>query len=413
VDFQGRLRRFLTAFQVALALGALPLPLIATAQEEGLVGESRLMRQLPQQTRSTSALALPSPLSENTKQLALLGPVDEAAYVVGPGDEFFVAAGALTLMAPVGPDGFVLIDGVPPVNVSKMPLGDAKRAITEAASRYYKGGPIRVSLAVAKSFQVSVTGAVTTPGVYTLASGSTLSALEKIADGITQSGSYKVTIHSSRGQKTDYDLGGYYRGTTLDGNPLLSQGDIVVFHDVDQSRPTVFVRAGKSARLLELEPDDNLQTVVSRAGNFKDSVDWQSVSVYEGDKRIESVSRAQAASYKPKAGTVIEAHASKLKVFISGTVMVPGSLDYDASKSTLDYMAQAGLTTNSGPVSRAVILDSRGKSTNVDPAHYIPKPGDHIVVPRSFEARLRDYVGIMTAVGSLAVAIATFMVLTE
>jgi protein involved in polysaccharide export with SLBB domain len=383
------------------------------AQDDGLLGEGRLIRQLPNSVRSSLTPTNPILTPEASEKVALLGPVDEANYLVGPGDVFYVSAGTETFLAPVGPDGSVLIDGLPPIMVVKKSLAEAKRTISEKMVRYFKGGSIHVALSAAKTFQVSVTGAINTPGVYTVPAGATLSTVETLAGRVALSGSHRVSIHSITGKKKDYDLGAYYRGLNLDDNPYLAQGDLVVFKEVDYSRPLIYVRANRLLRVIELEPADNLQSLIARAGNYKDTIDWQSVNVYEDDRLVESIPRSQSRAYTPKAGTTIEAQAAKLKVFVSGTVISPGQFDYDASKSTFDYMALAGITTNTGRVSRVDIMDAFGNVKNINPTTFYPKPGDHIMVSRSFEAKFRDYVLITAAISQLAVAIATFMVLTQ
>jgi protein involved in polysaccharide export with SLBB domain len=400
--------RFLTAL-VLVVVGAN----LGHAQEEGLLGEGRLIRQLPANVRSsltpTNSILNPD---ANT-MISLLGPIDEATYLVGPGDVFYVAAGTETFLAPVGPDGSVLVEGIPPIPVAKKSLADAKRSIAERMGRYYKSGSIHVALSTAKTFQVSVTGAINAPGVFTVPVGATLSILEKLAGGVALSGSHRVSIHSADGKKKDVDLGAYYRGLNLNDNPFLSQGDLIVFQEVDYTRPLIYVRANRALRVLELEPGDNLQSVIRRAGNYKDTADWESANIYESDRLVETISRSKASGYTPKAGTTVEAQATKLKVFVSGTVIAPGQFDYDASKSTLDYMAVAGVTTNTGSVSRVKIMDSQGKVQDVNPNTFIPKPGDHIMVSRSFEAKFRDYVILTVAISQLAVAVATFRALNE
>jgi protein involved in polysaccharide export with SLBB domain len=98
-------------------------------------------------------------------------------------------------------------------------------------------------------------------------------------------------------------------------------------------------------------------------------------------------------------------------VFVGGTVITPGAIAYNPTFTVLDYIAKAGITVNTGSADRVVILDAMGQSRQVNARKEAPKPGDHILVPRSFEAKTRDYVGLTAAVSSLAVAIATFLVL--
>src|SRR5690606_3406244 len=86
-----------------------------------------------------------SPASQSTWSTPILpeqrggfAAVDEASYVVGPGDHFHIATGVRFFNIVVGPEGFVAVEGVPPIHVDKLVLRDARAKILEGLSGHFK-----------------------------------------------------------------------------------------------------------------------------------------------------------------------------------------------------------------------------------------------------------------------------------
>ncbi len=343
----------------------------------------------------------------------MFGVIDENAYMVGPGDVFYVAMGTLSFDTPVGPDGYIVIQSFPPVLVGNKSLAEAKKALLEKLGRYFKAGGIYVALSGAKKFQVSITGMVSQPGFYIASAGSRLSSVIQSAGGLTPQASLQVTIHRTSGKTDKINLATYYRDGDLSQNPYVSQGDQVLVAGIDYATPYVNVQNDKGTRLVQLLAGDNLEDVVERATGFEKTKDWDHVNIYRDGKFVQKVERLDSRTFSPQSGTTLEVRATQLYVFIGGTVIAPGAILYNPTYSMLDYIAKAGITINTGDASRVMVMDKSGNVRKVDAKREAPKPGDHIIVPRSFEAKARDYIALTAAISSLAVAIATFLVLLD
>jgi protein involved in polysaccharide export with SLBB domain len=318
----------------------------------------------------------------------MFGVVDEASYIVGPGDIFYVAVGTQNFDTPVGPDGTVIVASFPPIPVNNKTLAEAKKILSDKLQRYYKAG-----------------------GIYIALSGSRVSDVILSADGTSRQASHQITLRHASGKTEKFSLAGYYRDGDLSQNPYLAQGDQVFVTGIDYSQPIVYVQNEKGVRVVQLTNGDDLESVVSRASDFTKAKDWDHVNVYKDGKFREKVLRSNGRSFKPEGGTTLEVRATQLYVFVGGTVLSPGSIVYNPTFTILDYIAKAGITQNTGDSRRVVVLDAAGERRSVDAKTESPRPGDHIIVPRSYEAKARDYITIMVSLGSLAVAVVTFQAL--
>ena len=342
----------------------------------------------------------------------LFEAVDEAEYIVGPGDYFQVVTGSKSEFVSVNPEGFVILESAPPIHVALMTLVQAKREIQKTLATQYKGDWIHVSLAQAKVFQVSMTGEVSSPGLYSFESGIRLSSALVHAGGFSYLASRRISIIGSNGETRDYDLSSYFSEGNLSQNPYLKQGDRIIAPRVNFSGNVVYVRADKGLRAVEAAQGESLEEILRRHENFSAVWEWISVRVYEGDQLKEIVLRKDAAGYVPASGSVLEPVTLKKAVFVGGTVVQPGIFDYDPTLSIGDYISKAGVTVNTvRDLGEATVIDASGNVRKVDARHGLIFPGDHIWVPRSTEAKTRDYVGLISSVSSLAVAIATLVLL--
>jgi protein involved in polysaccharide export with SLBB domain len=342
----------------------------------------------------------------------LFEAVDPATYRVGPGDYLQIVLGPKSSFVSVNPEGYVIVESAPPVRVAGMTLLAAKNEIQKAVATQFKSERIHVTLAQAKVFQVSLSGEVVNPGLYSFESGVRLSSALERAGGFSYVASRHVIITGADGKTRECDLGAYFRDGDLAQNPYLNQGDRVLATSVDFSGNVMYVRGEKGLRAIQASSGENLEMILRRYQGSKGVLEWFSVRIYDGDKYRETVLRKDAASYVPAAGSVLEPFTQKKVVFVGGTVVQPGFIDYDPSYGAYDYIAKAGITINTKRDLRdAQILDASGRLREVKSAKDPVYPGDHIWVPRSGEAKTRDYVGLISSISSLAVAVATLYLL--
>lgn len=147
----------------------LALPGIAPAQ---VPSSDRL--DLPDAVRSALAgetppagdlLPAPSPLPVALQD----GPIDPAAYRLGPGDELTIhyrGRTSVTYRLLVTPEGDLYLPDVGPVALAGRSLDEGRRLIKAAAARILKAVTVDVQLTGLRTFKISVGGEVWKPGVY-------------------------------------------------------------------------------------------------------------------------------------------------------------------------------------------------------------------------------------------------------
>lgn len=343
----------------------------------------------------------------------LFEPIDEDAYIVGPGDRFHVSTAVRFFSVVVGPEGDVVLEGVAPVQVTGLSLRAARALLIDKLSPHYRRDAIQVRLSEAKRFQVLIAGSVNRPGLHILDYGSRVSHALDAAGGYSARAARRITLQRASGDTLHVDLRDFFIQGDLLGNPLLRQGDRILAPALNAAEDVVFVREGAHVLHVTYVQDETLEEFVLRYDNFRDGRIWESVRLYDSTGRfLTEVFRDQAASLRLTPGTTVEIQHTKNTVFIGGMVLRPGPLPYNPTMTAMDYLAQAGITVGTSDVRRLDILGSDGRKRHVDVARDPLRPGDHILVPRSIEATLRDHIALVSAISSLAVAIATFVVLT-
>lgn len=353
----------------------------------------------------------------SSDQRPLFEPIDENTYIIGPGDNFHVGTSVRFFNLTVGPEGYLVMDGIAPIPVTGLTLKAARALIIEKLSRQYRGDAIQVMLSEAKRFQVLVAGFVNRPGLHALEYGARVSHALDAAGGYSARAARTLTLQRANGEEVVVDLRGFFVEGDLSLNPLLRQGDRILAPEVGadgaNGGKVVYLRDGPNLMTVTFVEDETLEDFVIRYDNFRDARVWTGIRIYDASGKIETeIPREQAASHRVKAGSTFEIRYSKGLVFIGGMVMRPGYMEYNPNLTAMDYLAMAGIIVGTSDVRRITVLDSEGKKRKVNVTRDLLLPGDHILVPRSVEATLRDHIAIISAISSLAVAIATFVVLT-
>lgn len=136
----------------------------------------------------------------------------------------------LTKHVTVDPQGNVTLPLVNQVNLSNMTLSEATTALSKKLAKFIKSPQVSVELLDTVKVQVTVSGEVKSPGIYTIASGA------RAMDAITQAGGYtqnadlsKTSVTHSGGPGTvTTDLNKFLLGTDTTTNVLLAAGDTIV-----------------------------------------------------------------------------------------------------------------------------------------------------------------------------------------
>jgi protein involved in polysaccharide export with SLBB domain len=131
--------------------------------------------RLPTQDRSKEKSYVPDQLKKETDAKAFAipmeGPIDPDAYIVGPSDVLQISVwGPISISFPtaVTPEGTLIIPTVGDLSVSGKTLTVVKGLIRDAAKRKFPLGDIGISLLTPRSFLVTLSGSVLSPGLYTV-----------------------------------------------------------------------------------------------------------------------------------------------------------------------------------------------------------------------------------------------------
>ncbi len=259
--------------------------------------------------------------------------VDEAEYIVGPGDVFNVIIGGQVddeqqLM--VSPEGELVFPAAGPIRVDGMVLKQAKKAIKTHLQRRYRAKDIAVSLVQLRTFRVAVSGAVYFPGLVVVNGMNRVSDALFLAGGLVEppppfpgpenptkkerraakqqtettisEEEYKelesavaskrnIVVKRRNGAALRVDLLKFERAGDLDANPYLNDGDVIIVPTVqdDVGKVSIF-GAVRSPGTFEYASGDRLRDVLDMAHWFSVNADSGKIEIA---RFVENSSRAR------------------------------------------------------------------------------------------------------------------------
>ncbi len=343
---------------VLLAAGALlstPLSGAPAAPGEGAVGE-----QPP-----VTVPALPAG--------ALDGPVGHDEYIVGPSDVLALSLwGEINVTAPltVTPEGSLILPVGGTVSVSGLTIAGAEELVRRRLSDFYHDIELTLSLVTPRTVIVHVTGAVESPGEYTVSAAERVSGVVELAGGLLARGSERlIVLRDPRGAERTADLLRYRRLGALTENPLIMEGSIVLVpYRVGTAEALGAVNA---AGEYEVVPGDRLGDLIELAGGVRPDAhlgDVEIVRFRDGDPlhydsftvdlEGETGGRS-AADFELRGGDRvfvrgIERWHRDARVEVLGEVRFAGTYSIIEGEDTLsDVIARAGGLTSVADLARA------------------------------------------------------------
>ena len=161
-------------------------------------------------------------------------PVD---YVLGPGDQVIIdiwGASQQNIEGVISPDGYIVVEGVGPVNFSGLTVAEAIEHARNMLGEYYSGSSITLSLGATRSVKVEIVGDVVAPGSYTLSAFSTLFNALYMAGGISDMGTLRdIKVFRNGKQVSKIDVYDYIINGNNKGNIRLQDNDLVVVGPYD------------------------------------------------------------------------------------------------------------------------------------------------------------------------------------
>jgi protein involved in polysaccharide export with SLBB domain len=220
----------------------------------------------------------------------LEGPIDPTEYIIGPFDVLDVnvwGMAPIRFWVPVTPEGTLIIPTVGEITVAGDTLAAVKKKIQQAMRKKYTVGDIGVTLSSMRTFKVTVAGAVSTPGAYSMTSVDRVDRVVYMANlnvktsppepvtppptQLRQNGEKppplislrNIKLFRANGDTITVDLVRYYASGETSYNPYLRDGDVVFVPAENLPGNSVSIYGGvRMPGSFEFHAGDSLRTLV-------------------------------------------------------------------------------------------------------------------------------------------------------
>ena len=241
----------------------------------------------------------------------------------------------------ISPDGYIVVEGVGPVNFSGLTVAEAIEHARNMLGEYYSGSSITLSLGATRSVKVEIVGDVVAPGSYTLSAFSTLFNALYMAGGISDMGTLRdIKVFRNGKQVSKIDVYDYIINGNNKGNIRLQDNDLVVVGPYD----AIVNIQGKVKRPMkyEMKGDETLSKLISYTGGFTGDAFTKNVRVVRKSGReysIHTVTKDALSTFKLLDGDSVYVDSILPRfsnmVEIKGSVMHPGLYELGTEINTV------------------------------------------------------------------------------
>ena len=363
--------------------------------------------------------------------------LEDARYVVGPGDQFTLYVyGELevALDFTIMPEGQVYIPTVGKIDLSGLSLKEAKSRVVEKAKNYYLNADISVNLTALRKFKVYLVGEVIQPGTYFVQGSNRISDILELSGGVKDWADLTaVELKHSDGTTENFNIMRFYRYGDKSVNPFMKGGDVVFIRSIDLTRPHILVES-KIEKVLEAETKKNQtpnsminekstrkiyhllegETVISflnRISAFSADIDLTKITLVRDSLRqvmdlLNDYSKYENYKLESKDRLIIPSLLSV--VYVQGEVLNPGEYTYDVNLTANDYVSKAGIIEKSKS-SEDVVVIRKGTGEVLKGGGTIIYKGDTIIVPRKTREDVRDYILILVPILTMGLSLLTLL----
>lgn len=261
-----------------------------------------------------------------------------SSYIIGPDDEILIditGDNEASYRLPVSPDGTIKVEYVGQINVAGLSIAAAKSKIEQRLSGTYpalRSGRTQVSVNIGniRTIRVTLTGAVTKPGTYSLPSLATVFNALYASGGPNKNGTYRK-IQVIRGNRvvSTIDVYDFLANGIQQGNIRLQDQDII--HIPVYGARVQFEGEVKRPAIFETVAGESLSDILRYAGDFTENAYSAKVKVLQTtgrERSVQDIYADQFANYTPKGGDqyivepILERFANRVSVL--GAVFRPG-----------------------------------------------------------------------------------------
>lgn len=300
-----------------------------------------------------------------------------SSYIIGPDDEILLDISGdneASYQLQVSPDGTITIEYVGKVAVSGLSIAAAKSKIQQRLSGTYpaiRSGNTQVDVNIGniRSIRITLTGAVTKPGTYTLPSLATVFNALYASGGPNEKGTYRqLQVIRNNQVVTTIDLYDFLANGIQRGNIRLQDQDII--HIPVYGSRVQFEGEVKRPAIFETVSGESLLNLVKYAGGFSENAYTAKVKVLQKTDRERSVKDIYAdqfADYSPKSGDqfivepILERFANRVSIL--GAVFRPGLYGMEPGMTLKQLLEQADGVREDAFLERGIINRLRPDNT--------------------------------------------------
>ncbi len=301
-----------------------------------------------------------------------------SSYIIGPDDEILLditGDNEASYKLPVSPDGTIKVEYVGQINVAGLSIAAAKSKIEQRLSGTYpaiRSGRTQVSVNIGniRTIRVTLTGAATKPGTYSLPSLATVFNALYAAGGPNKNGTYRK-IQVIRGNRviSTIDVYDFLANGIQQGNIRLQDQDIIhipvygarVQFEGDVKRPAIF----------ETVPGESLSDILRYAGDFTENAYSAKVKVLQTtgrERSVQDIYADQFANYTPKSGDqyivepILDRFANRISVL--GAVFRPGIFGLEPGMTLKQVLEMADGVREDAFLERGIINRLKADNTS-------------------------------------------------
>lgn len=301
-----------------------------------------------------------------------------SSYIIGPDDEILLditGDNEASYKLPVSPDGTIKVEYVGQINVAGLSIGAAKSKIEQRLSGTYpalRSGRTQVSVTIGniRTIRVTLTGAVTKPGTYSLPSLATVFNALYASGGPNKNGTYR-NIQVIRGNRvvSTIDVYDFLANGIQQGNIRLQDQDII--HIPVYGARVQFEGEVKRPAIFETVPGESLSDILRYAGDFTENAYNAKIKVLQTtgrERSVQDIYADQFANYVPKGGDqyivepILERFANRVSVL--GAVFRPGIFGLEPGMTLKQVLEMADGLREDAFLERGIINRLKADNTS-------------------------------------------------
>lgn len=301
-----------------------------------------------------------------------------SSYIIGPDDEILLditGDNEASYTLPVSPDGMIKVEYVGQINVAGLSIAAAKSKIEQRLSGTYpaiRSGRTNVSVTIGniRTIRVTLTGAVTKPGTYSLPSLATVFNALYASGGPNKNGTYRQ-IQVIRGNRivSTIDVYDFLAHGIQQGNIRLQDQDII--HIPVYGARVQFEGEVKRPAIFETVAGESLSDILRYAGDFTENAYTAKIKVLQTtgrERSVQDVYSDQFANYTPKGGDqyivepILERYANRVSVL--GAVFRPGIFGLEPGLTLKQVLEMADGVREDAFLERGIINRLKADNTS-------------------------------------------------